>query len=85
MRVCCAPPLRALPAFFLFLCTFMQYITRVSINVAIIDMTRESIQLIFIRLSDRICNRVCNAEWHILLNKTNSVEILKNSVEIQLN
>ena len=36
------PPLRALPAFFLFLCTFTQYVTRVSINVAILDMTRNA-------------------------------------------
>ena len=41
MSVSCLP-LRAVPAFLLFLCTFTQYVTRVSINVAILDMTRNA-------------------------------------------
>lgn len=45
MTLHCCLPLRALPAFFLFLGTVTQYVTRVSINVAILDMTRNASDL----------------------------------------
>lgn len=39
------PPLRALPAFLLFLGTFVNYVTRVNINIAILSMTKNASSL----------------------------------------